>query len=302
MKKVLITGGTGLIGSRLAALLTEKGYEVIVLSRQPKNNNVIKQYRWNIQEEHIDKEAIEQADYIVHLAGESIAKERWTSARKKQIIESRTKSSDLIYKKLKEIPNNIKAVVAASAIGYYGDSGDKWVDENSTPGNGFLPETCMAWEKSTSKFSDITRLVQLRVGILLSSQGGALVEMAKPVQFGLGAYIGMGTQYYSWIHIDDLCGIIIHSIENEEMKGVYNAVAPNPVQNKYLIDAIRTALNKLSVGVPSPPFVIKMVLGEMAALVLDGCRASSKKIESAGYRFLFKTPLPALNDLYKRKV
>jgi len=302
MKKVLITGGTGLIGNRLSTLLKEKGYEILLLSRNPNAKAETKQFGWNIEKGTIDKEAIEQADYIVHLAGEGIAKENWSASRKKQLRESRIKCSDLIYKALKETPNKVKAVIAATAIGYYGDSGDKLVNEEAGPGKGFLPELCIAWEKAEQPISEITRLVQLRIGIVLSSKGGALVELAKPVHFGLGAYIGSGTQYYSWIHIDDLCGIMIHAVENEDIKGVYNAVAPVPVQNKNLVDAIRTSLNKLSVGVPSPPFVIKMMLGEMAAAVLDSCRASSKKMEQAGYKFKFKTPLPALNDLYKRKI
>jgi uncharacterized protein len=302
MKKVLITGGTGLIGSRLTELLKEKGYEILLLSRSPKSGAGAKQFLWDIEKGSIAQEAIEQADYIVHLAGENIAKEKWTASRKKQLLESRTKSSELLYKALKENPNKVQAVIAATAIGYYGDSGDTLVDETAKPGKGFLPDLCVAWEKSEQPIAENTRLVQLRIGIVLSSKGGALVELAKPVHFGLGAYIGSGTQYYSWIHIDDLCGIIIHAIEDEEVNGVYNAVAPVPVQNKNLVDAIRTALNKLSVGIPSPPFVIKMLLGEMATAVLDSCRASSKKIEQAGYKFKFNTPLPALNDLYKRKV
>jgi uncharacterized protein (TIGR01777 family) len=302
MKKVLITGGTGLIGNRLSELLKEKGYEILLLSRNPKSDAGVKQFLWNIEKGVVAQEAIEQADYIVHLAGEGIAKEKWTASRKKQLLESRTKSSGLLYKALKENPNKVKAVIAATAIGYYGDSGEKLMKEDDKPGKGFLPDLCVAWEKAEQPIAEITRLVQLRIGIVLSSKGGALVELAKPVHFGLGAYIGSGTQYYSWIHIDDLCGIIIHAIENEEVKGVYNAVAPVPVQNKNLVDAIRTSLNKLSVGVPSPPFIIKMMLGEMAAAVLDSCRASSKKIEQAGFKFKFKTPLPALNDLYKRKI
>jgi uncharacterized protein len=302
MKKVLITGGTGLVGSRLTTLLTEKGFEVMLLSRNPKPLSKIKQYRWDISKNFIEPAAIEDADYIVHLAGESIAEKPWTNERKKQLLDSRTKSSEILYTAIKAYPNKIKAVIAATATGYYGNSGNELVTEESPAGKGFLTDVCEAWEKATLPFADITRLVQLRIGIVLSTQGGALVELQKPINFGLGAYIGNGNQYYPWIHIDDLCGIIIHAIENEDMKGVYNAVAPNATRNRDLVDSIRFALKKPSIGIPSPEFVIKMVMGEMAAVVLDSCKASAQKIIQAGYDFKFKTPSPALHDLYKRKV
>ncbi len=302
MKKVLITGGTGLVGSRLATLLTEKGYEPMLLSRNPKPLSKIKQYRWDIAKNFIEPAAIEDADYIVHLAGEGIAEKPWTSERKRQLLDSRTKSSDILNTALKAYPNKIKAVIAASAIGYYGNTGGELVKEETPAGKDFLSEVCVAWEKATQPFADITRLVQLRIGIVLSTQGGALTELQKPINFGLGAYIGNGNQFYSWIHIDDLCGIIIHALENETVNGVYNAVAPNPVRNRDLVDSIRFALKKPSVGIPSPEFVIKMMMGEMAAVVLDSCKASAQKIIQAGYEFKFKTPSPALHDLYKRKV
>jgi uncharacterized protein (TIGR01777 family) len=302
MKKVLITGGTGLVGTRLTTLLTEKGFEIMLLSRNPKPLSKIKQYRWDISKNFIEPAAIEDADYIVHLAGESIAEKPWTNERKKQLLESRTKSSEVLYTAIKAYPNKIKAVIAATATGYYGNSGNELVTEESPAGKGFLTDVCEAWEKASQPFADITRLVQLRIGIVLSTQGGALVELQKPINFGLGAYIGNGNQYYSWIHIDDLCGIIIHAIENEEMKGVYNAVAPNATRNRDLVDSIRFALKKPSIGIPSPEFVIKMLMGEMAAVVLDSCKASAQKIIQAGYEFKFKTPSPALHDLYKRKV
>ena len=302
MKKVLITGGTGLVGTRLTTLLTEKGFEVMLLSRNPKPLSKIKQYRWDISKNFIEPAAIEGADYIVHLAGESIAEKPWTNERKKQLLENRTKSSEVLYTAIKAYPNKIKAVIAATATGYYGNSGNELVTEESPAGKGFLTDVCEAWEKATLPFADIARLVQLRIGIVLSTQGGALVELQKPINFGLGAYIGNGNQYYPWIHIDDLCGIIIHAIENEEMKGVYNAVAPNATRNRDLVDSIRFALKKPSIGIPSPEFVIKMLMGEMAAVVLDSCKASAQKIIQTGYEFKFKTPSPALHDLYKRKV
>ncbi len=274
----------------------------MLLSRNPKPFSKTKQYRWDIFKNYIEPAAVEAADYIVHLAGESIAKEKWTSERKKQLLESRTKSSEILYNALKTCPNKVKAVIAASATGYYGNSGNELVTEESPAGKSFLTEVCTAWEKATQPLSDITRLVQLRIGIVLSTRGGALAELQKPVNFGVGAYIGNGNQYYSWIHIDDLCGIIIHAIENEEMKGVYNAVAPNATRNRDLVDSIRFALKKPSVGIPSPEFLIKLLMGEMAAVVLDSCKASAQKIIQAGYEFKFKTPSPALHDLYKRKV
>lgn len=302
MKKVLITGGTGLVGKRLSELLLEKGYEPVLLSRNPKPLSKTKQYRWDIGKNFIEPAAIEEADYIVHLAGEGIADKPWTSARKKQLLESRTKSSEVLLQALKAYPNKVKAVVAASAIGFYGNTGDSLITEDAPSGKGFLSEVCVAWEKATTPFAEVTRLAQLRIGIVLSTQGGALTELQKPINFGLGAYIGNGNQFYSWIHIDDLCGIIIHALEHEEVIGVYNAVAPNPVRNRDLVDAIRFALKKPSVGLPSPEFAIKLIMGEMAAVVLDSCKVSAQKIIQSGYQFKFKLPTPALHDLYKRKI
>lgn len=302
MKKVLITGGTGLVGKRLSELLTEKGYEPVLLSRNPKPLSKTKQYRWDIGKNFIEPAAIEEADYIVHLAGEGIADKPWTSERKKQLLESRTKSSEVLLQALKAYPNKVKAVIAASAIGYYGNTNDVLVTEETAHGKGFLSDVCVLWEKATVSFAEVARLVQLRIGIVLSTQGGALSKLQKPINFGIGAYIGNGNQYYSWIHIDDLCGIIIHAIEHEDVKGIYNAVAPNPVRNRDLVDAIRFALNKPSIGIPSPEFAIKFMMGEMAAVVLDSCKVSAQKIIQTGYEFLFKLPTPALRDLYKRKI
>lgn len=302
MKKVLITGGTGLLGSRLITLLLQKGYEPLLLSRNPKPLSSIKQYRWNIEENYLDTQALKDADYIVHLAGEGIADKKWDSKRKQQILESRTKSSALLLQYLQKETYPIKAIVAASAIGYYGDSSNEWVSETASAGTGFLSEVCVDWEKATVPLASFSRLVQLRIGIVLSTKGGALVELEKPIHFGLGAYIGNGLQYYSWIHIDDLCGMMIHALENENVQGVYNATAPNPVHNKDLVDAIRFALKKPSIGLPSPAFAIKLAMGEMATMVLNSCRTSAKKIEQTGYKFLFKTPTPALHDLYKKGI
>ncbi len=303
MKKILITGGSGLIGTRLTELLTAKAYEVVHLVRRKNSQSNTQQFEWDIERGTIDADALKHVDAIIHLAGEPIAGSRWTEQRKKAITASRVKSAQLLLNSLKGKQQQVKTFISASAIGYYGDSGNDWVDEEAPSGKGFVSEVCRQWEAGVQPVEDLgIRLVKLRIGIVLSSKGGALKELERPVKMGIGAYLGAGLQYYSWIHIDDLCGIFIHALENESLKGVYNATAPNPVRNRDLVDSIRYSLNNISLGFPTPAFVLRLALGEMANIVLDNCRVTSKKIQDAGYKFQFNTPLPALKDIYKRKV
>ena len=245
MATVLITGGTGLIGIRLTALLIEKGYQVIVLTRNKKkaNNNASNpSYAiWDPAKGVIDTKAIQEADHIVNLAGAGIADKRWTAKRKTEIAESRIKSGQLIVTALNENANKVKAVINASAMGWYGDDSrlqkeDRSFKEDTPAAPGFMGQTCKAWEESIEPVTAMgKRLVKIRTGLVLSMKGGALKSFARPVRFGIAAILGNGKQMQSWIHIDDVCRMYIYAMENEAVNGAYNAAAPRPVDNKTLV-------------------------------------------------------------------
>ena len=304
MQTVLITGGTGLLGSRVSHLLKNKGYRIIHLSRKRNENATFPAYKWDIGDQYIEEGIIEQADYIVHLAGAGIADGRWTASRKQLIIDSRVDSTNLIKAYLEKTGHRPKAIIAAAAIGYYGDSGKDWVTEETPPGKkGFLSKSCIAWENALHTLDEIdTRNVRLRIGLVLSTKGGALEKMLPTYQVNTGTYFGDGSQYYSWIHIEDMARIIIAGIENKKMTGTYNAVAPNPVTNKQLAKDIGTAMDKTILLLPAPSFGLRLALGEMADAVLTGSRVSVEKLLHTGFEFNFKNVVPALKDLLERKI
>ena len=301
-KNILITGASGLVGSRLTELLLQKVYQVSHLSRSNKGGP-IPIFQWNVSKQEIEKAAIEQTDTIIHLAGAGIADKRWTDKQKKEILDSRVKSTQLLYEALRQGKHNVKTFVAASAIGIYGFArSDIVFNEDSKPADDFLADVVRQWEAAVDKIEALgIRVVKIRIGILLSDRGGALKEMMQPIKWGVGSPLGNGKQYLSWIHIDDVCRIFIKAIEDEEMRGAYNAVSPSPTTNKELTVAIARVLRK-PLWLPNvPSFVLKMLLGEMADLVLKGCQVSAAKIQKEGYQFLFTDLAVALNDLLRKK-
>lgn len=303
MQTILITGGTGLVGNRMSHLLKNKGYRVIHLSRTRNLEAEFPAFHWDINKQEIDAEAITEADYIVHLAGANVAGGTWTKKRKQIIIDSRVKSAKLLQQTIKRTGHQPKAVICASASGYYADAGDKILDESGKKGNGFLAEVVEKWEVANDGFHDLgTRTVKLRIGIVLSTKGGALEKMLPSYAARIGSYFGNGSQYYSWIHIDDLCEMFIHSIENEKVDGIYNAIAPNPVRNRTLAKKIGTAMDKSVFLMPAPVSAMRIVMGEMADIVLDGVRLSAEKIEQTGFKFKYDMVEAALRDLLKRKI
>ena len=305
MTTVLLTGGTGLVGKALAKALLEKGYSVIILSRQVKKKSSITNLSyaaWDAEKQTIDESAISSADYIIHLAGAGVADKRWTMKRKQEIVDSRVKSSQLLVDSLKKIPNKVKAVVSASAIGWYGADpaipNPKPFEESNPADETFLGNTCKLWEESIEPvIQSGIRLVKLRIGIVLSKDGGALAEFIKPLQFGVAAILGSGKQIISWIHIDDLVRMFIASIENSTMNGVYNAVAPVPVSNIELTIQLAKSRKKFFIPVHVPSFILKLMLGEMSVEILKSATVSSNKIEMTGFSFNFPTVTEALNTL-----
>ncbi len=307
MATVLLTGGTGMIGTQLQQFLTGKDYSVIVLIRddakQPPQKQNISYAKWNVEKGEIDKEVIASADYIIHLAGANVADKRWTKKRKQEIIESRTKSGELIVKSLKEIPNKVKAVISASAIGWYGadteESKRLGFDEGAPHSNDFLGNTCNLWEESIQPVEALDkRLVITRFGIVLSNEGGAFVEFRKPLKLGVAAILGNGTQTISWVHIDDLCRLLLFAIEHENIRGIYNAVANETVSNKAFTMALGNKLRgKLYIPVYVPGFVLKIKMGEMSIEVLKSATVNNKRIHDAGFTFLYPSVEAALENL-----
>ena len=295
---VLIAGGTGLVGSRLSFLLKEKGYQVIHLSRTANPDATYPAYAWDLNKMSIDQKAVEQADYIISLAGAGIADKPWTQQRKQLIIDSRVNSNVLLWDTIKQLDKQPKAFIAASAIGYYGDSGESIVDERSTYGSGFLTESTIQWEAAIQDNQlESVRTVLLRIGVVLSTKGGALPKMMMPFKFMTATYFGDGRQWYSWIHIDDLANLFIAAIEKASMKGVYNAVAPKPVRNKAFTETIGKVLNKKSILVPAPTFALRIGLGEMADAVLFSTRVSADKTLESGFKFQYPDLEVALKDI-----
>ena len=258
---------------------------------------------WHVDSKQIDIEAIKRADYIVHLAGAGVADQRWSKARKQEIIDSRIDSSELLVHALRKYPNQVKAVISSSAIGWYGaDTPDSQINgftETAPADDAFLGDTCRAWESSISPVKDLgKRLVILRTGIVLSKLGGAYAEFVKPIKAGMAAILGNGNQVISWIHIDDICRMFLYAIEHTSMHGVYNAVAPNPVTNKVLTLSIAKKMKgRFFLPVHMPSFVLKLVMGEMSVEVLKSATVSSKKIEAAGFSFSYPTIDSALGAL-----
>ncbi|NLN95601.1 MAG: TIGR01777 family protein [Bacteroidales bacterium] len=300
MATILISGGTGLVGKQLCKKLKDKGYSVAILSRARRQDTDIPTYTWDIDKREIEKEAIETADYIIHLAGANISDKRWTAKRRKLIVDSRVKSGQLIFEKLKENKNQLKAFISASAIGYYGTiTTDKIFSETDPPSSDFLGETCRQWEQSADSFEKLgIRTVKIRTAVVLTKQGGALAKMIAPVKLGIASAIGSGRQYLPWIHIDDLCGIYIKAIENTQIKGAYNAVAPDHKTNRDFIETLAHALKKPFWFPNVPAIAMKLMFGEMAEMLLQGSRVSSDKIKTAGYSFLFPDLKSALDDLF----
>jgi len=298
-QKVLITGGTGLIGSRLTEMLLEKGHEVAYLSRRASEARGVKMYSWDPAKGSLDEEAIRGADCIIHLAGAGVADERWTAGRKKEILESRTQSSRLLYEHLQRTPYRVKAFLSASAIGIYGaDRGEELLTETSPYGDDFLAEVTKAWEGAVQPVAGLgIRTVLLRIGIVLSEKGGALAKMAQPVRLGAGAPLGSGKQWVSWIHVDDLCRLFLYALENPHVQGAYNAVAPEPVTNETLTKGIAEVLGKPLFLPNVPAFALKLAIGEMAASVLGSAKVSGQKVTRAGFTYQYPGLSPALRDL-----
>lgn len=295
--KILITGASGLIGTRLTELLAQHGHEVSHLGRRKKAGK-IPSFVWDVDNGIIDEEALKDVDAVVHLAGAGVADTRWSEKRKREILDSRIKSTAVLASYLEKYPN-VTTVVAASAIGYYGFGHETELTEESNSGVDFLAQVVKAWEEEIDNIEN-KRVVKLRIGIVLSEKGGALKEMTTPIRWYVGAPLGTGQQYISWIHLDDLCAMFIKAVEDTTMRGVYNATGPYAVKNNELTRAIATTIRKPLLLPAVPALVLNILVGEMAEIVLNGSIVSSKKIQQAGFIFQFPGLEEALNDLLSK--
>jgi uncharacterized protein (TIGR01777 family) len=298
-KKILITGASGLIGTRLTELLQQNNYEVAHISRGKKKGSV-PAFTWDVDKNFLEPGAFNGVDAIVHLAGAGVADKRWNERRKEEILSSRTKSTRLLYDELKKGHHKVKTFVSASGIGFYGveDSG-RQMTEVDKPGKDFIAEVSRQWEAEADRVSELMRVCKLRTGFVLSDQGGALPQLATPIKLFVGSPLGTGNQFINWIHIDDLCGIYIRMIEDESLSGAYNGVAPSPVTNREFTREVAKVLHRPVIFPAVPAFVLNIVIGEMAYLILKSPAVSGEKIRHAGYNFKFTDLHSTLTDLLK---
>jgi uncharacterized protein (TIGR01777 family) len=320
METVLISGGTGMIGKALTQALTERGFNVIILTRQRRETgsgnhegvgktdatSKISYATWDIENQTIDKNAFSKADHIIHLAGANFADKRWNETTKNEIVSSRVDSAKLIIEGLKSIPNKVKTVISASGISWYGaDDKDhpKPFSETDAQANDFMATTCKQWEAAIEPASFLNkRLVKFRIGPVLSTEGGAYLEFKNPTRFGLAGIIGNGMQMVSWIHIDDLVRAILFAMENQQMEGVYNAVAPEPASNKELVTKIAASnRGKAFIAVHAPAFALKIIFGEMINEILKSTTVSSAKLQQAGFIFQYPDLDSAILQLAHQK-
>ncbi len=304
MPIVLITGGTGTIGRALTTELLKRNFQVIIVSRDHQKLSKLAGMSyawWDPEKREIDEKAISMTDYIIHLAGAGVADKRWSAKRKKEIHDSRVNGGHLLVHALENIPNKIKCLVSSSAIGWYGPDpkipNPDPFKETDPSYSSFLGETCKDWEASIQPLESRIRVVYLRIGIVMAREGGALKEFEKPLRFKMAAILGNGKQVISWIHIDDLVQMFIYGIEKEELHGVYNAVAPSPVNNKQLTLSLARARKKFFVPLHVPSFVLKLIMGELSIEVLKSATVSAHKIQGSGFNFRFVDIDSAMKDL-----
>ncbi len=305
MKKVLIAGGTGLVGTHLSQLLNDKGYEVVHLSRKKNPKATYPTFVWDTEKGTIEAAALQGVEYVINLAGTGIADGLWTTSRKKLLIDSRVKGADLLAKAIKNLAQKPKAYLSAAAIGIYGDRGDEVLTEKSAIGKGgFMVQCCEEWEDAIEAVATTTgiRTVAFRIGIVLSTKGGALQKMLLPLNFFTASYFGTGEQWYSWIHIDDVCQFFLKAMEEEQMEGVYNSTTPNPLTNKDLTKRMVKALGKRALVIPAPTAALRLGMGEMADVVLNSNKVLPKRLEEHGVSFQFPTFEEAVKDIVERGV
>jgi len=283
VKRTVISGATGLVGTELTSALKKAGHSVLAMSRKPGTPDSI---QWDPAKGILNPQSFSNIETVVHLAGENIAGGRWTTAVKERIRSSRVEGTRNLVKSLAAVEKRPKTLICASAIGFYGDRGDEILTEAASPGTGYLADVCKAWEHEAMAAADLgIRVVCVRIGVVLSPKGGALAKMLTPFKLGAGGIIGSGKQYWSWIGLNDLVRIIQFCIETESVKGPVNAVSPNPLTNHDFTKAVGSVLHRPTVF-PLPGFMARLVLGEMANdLLLASTRVIPQQLQQRGFQF-----------------
>jgi uncharacterized protein (TIGR01777 family) len=298
MKTILIAGGTGLVGQLLAQTLNDEGYNIRLISRSKPSNPVFPTFLWNVDKGVADANAFKEVDIVINLAGSGVADKLWTERRKKEITESRVKSNQLLAYCFKNY-HRPGLYISAGAIGFYGHRDDELLTEEHVSGDDFLSKSCTSWENAVFETADqSTRLILFRIGIVLSTRGGALQKMIFPWKMGISTSFNPGNQWYSWIHEEDLVRLFVFAIQNEQVKGIYSAVAPNP-EKMYDFAKAMNAQSKLPWRmVWSIPFtILTTAMGEMSTVLTNSAKVSSEKIIKAGFQFKFKKMDEALKNL-----
>jgi uncharacterized protein len=298
---VLITGGSGLVGKHLTSVLLAEGYSVVHLSRSQGQFGRVRVYRWDPQQGILDPMALNRVDYIIHLAGANIGEKRWSEKRRKEIVSSRVDSALLLYRIVLENNIKLRAFISASAVGYYGSATtEKIYTEQDQPASDFLASTCRQWEEAADTFEKSgTRTVKIRSAVVLDKYDSALRRLMMLAKFGFLVRLGNGQQYMPWIHIDDLCGIYLKAIEDQNLSGAVNAVSPQHVSHDEFMKALSSKMKKPVFPFNVPSFFLSLMLGKMSSVVLKGSRISSEKITEAGFNFTFGNLNDALNDILK---
>jgi uncharacterized protein (TIGR01777 family) len=296
-KHVLITGATGMIGKALIKSLLESNHTISVLSTHPRFIANVQVFKWDVNKKRIEPKCFDGVDAIIHLAGENIAKEKWTDRRKQQIIDSRVLSTELLLNTLKTTEHQVKTFISASAVGFYGDRGDEILNENSSKGSGFLADCCASWEDAVQSAADLgLRVVKFRTGFIIAKAEGGLPAMARPIKWFVGAPLGSGKQWVPWIHMTDMVGMYLYALQHS-IQGTFNACAPNPVTNKTLTKALGKFLRRPIWPITVPAKLIQLIMGEMSIIALMSTNTSTQKILDTGYTFRFTQLEQALSDI-----
>lgn len=298
MAIILITGGSGLVGKALTNRLILGGHEVRILSRNPQSSSQLKSFYWNVEKNEIDEKAFEGVEHIVHLAGIGIADKRWTNARKQDIIDSRVNSMKLITDVVKKKNIKLKSFVGASAIGIYGmTTSEQIFSETDNGTDDFLTQSCTQWENSYQQIQTLSsKNCIIRIGVVLSKNGGALKKLLPLFQLGLGSAVGSGKQYMPWIHIEDLVSVFHEALFNSNYNGIYNAVSTEETTNYSFSKQLAKSLSKPFFLPNVPAFLLKLLFGEMANVLLKGSRVSNQKLINEGFEFKYS----ALSDALKK--
>lgn len=298
---VLITGGSGLIGRYLTSHLLSKGYTVTHLSRKQDQFGKVRVHRWDPEKMILDPSVLEGVDCLIHLAGANIGGKRWSNKRKDEIKQSRIGSANLLYKTASENGIKIKTFITASAIGYYGSATSENIfKETDPPSDDFLGNICRLWEEAADQFTNSgARVVKIRSGIVMEKTDSALAKIMMPAKSGFLFQTGNGRQYMSWIHIKDICNIYLKAIEDINMTGSYNAVAPQHTTHKEFIKTLADIMQSRLFPIPVPAAILRVALGEMSEIVLNGSRISSEKILESDYNFIYKNLDEALRDILR---